>query len=154
MDIIFSWDSTNLKAKDGISYKLDMRSQLYVALYAGHPYASRKTLFREDLKDETILYSSPSSTGDSYGDLHYMQLYEKAGFQPNILLKSNDVESILMMVAAEEGITILPSYSVEKLSDADNLLFVPLSGSEEYEEVLMLWKKEHNNAALQCLLDF
>ena len=75
---------------------------LVVALYAGHPLARRTTLRRTELKNEAILYMSPSATGDSYGDSYFMALYRQAGYQPNILLRSNDVESILMMVAAEE----------------------------------------------------
>ena len=71
-----------------------------------------------------------------------------------ILLHSNDIESLLIMVAAEEGITVLPSYSVEKLTNADHLIFVPMQGEDEYEEIDMFWKRGRNNAALQCFLNF
>ena len=154
LDVIFAWDSSNLRSDADIACRLDMRSRLCVALYAGHPYASRKSLRREDLRDETILYMSPSGSGDSFGDAHYMQLYEKAGYKPRILLKSNDIESLLIMVAAEEGVTILPAYSVAKLTNADHLVFLPLDSADEYEDIFMLWKRGHTNAALQCLLDF
>ena len=90
----------------------------------------------------------------SFGDAHFLQLYEKAGFKPKILLHSNDIESLLIMVAAEEGITVLPSYSVEKLTNADHLIFVPMQGEDEYEEIDMFWKRGQNNAALQCFLNF
>ena len=33
-----------------------------------------------------------------------MRLYEKAGYKPKIPLISNDIESLLIMVAAEEGL--------------------------------------------------
>ncbi|MGN0732635.1 MAG: LysR family transcriptional regulator [Emergencia sp.] len=154
LDIIFSWDSTNLISRDDISHTLDMRSGLSVALYSGHALASRKFLFREDLSDETILYMTPSGKDDSFGDIRYMQLYEKAGYHPRILLKSNDLESLLMMVAAEQGITVLPSYCVEKLTNADNLVFLPLDGDEEYEDIYMMWKGCRENAALKCFVDF
>ena len=58
-----------------------------------------------------------------------MQLYEKAGFKPKILIKSNDIESLLIMVAAEEGVAILPAYSVAKLTNADHLIFLPMDTS-------------------------
>lgn len=154
LDVIFSWDSTNLRANPGISSRLDLRSRLSAALYGGHPLAHRKSLGRSELREETILYMSPSGTGDSFGDVHYMQLYEKAGYQPRILLKSNDTESLLIMVAAEEGITILPSHIVDKLTNADNLVFIPLEGEDEVEDVYLLWKTEHSNAALKLFLGF
>lgn len=154
LDVIFAWDSTNLRTNEDIDACLDMRSGLSVALYKDHPLALRKKLYREELREETILYMTPSSAGDSLGDVHFMQLYERAGYQPKILLKSSDVESILMMVAAEEGISILPSYSVAKLMNADNLGFVPLDGDEEYEDIFMMWKKSSGNLALQSFLRF
>lgn len=153
LDVIFAWDSTNLRSNEEIAYRLDMRSRLCVALYAGHPYATRKSLRREDLRDETILYMSPSGGCDSFGDVHFMQLYEKAGYKPKILLQSNDIESLLIMVAAEEGITVLPSYSVKKLTNADHLVFLPMNAEDEYEDIYMFWKYKQNNAALQCFLN-
>ena len=59
-----------------------------------------------------------------------MNLYKEAGYRPNILFCSSDSESILMMVAAEEGVSILPDYCTYKLYQADNLVFVPLVGEQ------------------------
>lgn len=154
LDVIFSWDSTNLRSNPSICSQLDLRSRLSAALYGGHPLSHRKSLRRAELREETILYMSPSGAGDSFGDVHFIQLYEKAGYQPRILLKSNDTESLLIMVAAEEGITILPSHIVDKLTNADNLVFIPLEGEEEVEEVYMFWKSSRDNAALNCFLPF
>ena len=154
LDVIFSWDSTNLRSTPGISSRLDLRSRLSAALYTSHPLAYRKSLSRSELREETILYMSPSRTGESFGDVHYMQMYEQAGGQPRILLRSSDSESLLIMVAAEEGITILPSHIVEKLTNADNLVFIPLEGEDEVEEVYLFWKTDYSNAALSSFLPF
>lgn len=153
LDVIFTWDGTNLKENPEVDTKLVLRSRLTAALYAGHPLSFKNTLKREDLRDETLLYLSPSSAGDSLGDVFFLNLYEKAGYRPKILLKTSDIESVLIMVAAEEGISIMPSYCVEKLINADHLVFVPMNGEEEYEEVLMMWKKNHGNPALDSFLD-
>lgn len=152
-DLIFTWDSTNLCQDDRVESRLVERARLVVALYGGHPLAQRAVLRREELKDETILYMTPSSTGDSFGDAYFMQLYQKAGYQPYILLRSNDTESILMMVAAEEGISILPAYCTDKLTNADNLAFVPLAGEEETEEILAVWRKEDDSIPLAHFLE-
>ena len=120
-----------------------------VALYASHPLAQRTFLLRSELKSETILFMTPSSTGESYGDAYFMQLYQNAGYQPNILLRSNDVESLLMMVAAEEGISIVPDYCTAKLDDAENLVFIPLVGDEEVEDILAVWHRDDSSLPLQ-----
>lgn len=151
-DIIFTWDSTNLKQDDRVELRLVERCPLVAALYGAHPLARRQSLSRQDLKGETILFMSPSGTGDSFGDAHFIDLYRKAGYQPNILLRSNDIESILMMVAAEEGISIFPTYCISHLTDTDNLVFIPLEGKEEVEEILAGWRKDDVSPSLQHFL--
>lgn len=148
-DIIFTWDSTNIRQDSQIEFRSVEHARLVVALYSSHPFAQRTVLRREELKNEAILYMTPSATGSSFGDAHFMALYQKAGYQPNILLRSNDVESILMMVAAEEGISILPAYCTDKLTNADNLTFIPLLGDEETEEILAVWRKDDPSPALK-----
>lgn len=151
-DIIFTWDSTNLAQDARIQLSLIEHVSLVVALYAAHPLARRHTLQRSDLKNETILFMSPSASGTSNGDAHYINLYRQAGYHPNILLRSSDIDSILLMIAAEEGISILPSYCVSHLTDTDNLVFIPLEGEQETEEILAAWRKNDKSPSLQHFL--
>ena len=151
-DVIFTWDSTNLKQQEGVAFRTVEKARLVVALYAAHPLAQRHQLRREELRGETILYMSPDAANDSYGDTFFMQRYRDAGYRPNILFRSADTESILMMVAAEEGISILPDYCVDKLYHADNLVFVPLGGEGEEEEIIAAWQRDNQNPALTQFL--
>jgi len=148
-DVIFTWDSTNLRQEEALRLQAAEHVPLRVALYANHPLARRKTLTRKDLRQENILFMSPSGTGDSFGDAYYIRLYQQAGYQPNILLRSNDIESILMMVAAEEGISIVPEYSHPWDVGTENVVFVPLCGEGETEEILIVWRRGDDNPALE-----
>ncbi|MBQ4085475.1 MAG: LysR family transcriptional regulator [Clostridia bacterium] len=148
-DIIFTWDSTNIRQEDALEVRVAEQVPLRVALYANHPLARRKELSRKDLKQENILFMSPSETGNSFGDAFYIRLYQQAGYQPNIILRSNDIESILMMVAAEEGISIVPEYSHPWDVGTENVVFVPLTGENEMEEILIAWRKDEDNPALR-----
>ena len=47
------------------------------------------------------------------------------------------------------GISILPSYVTSKLKDADNLVFIPLVGEFEYEEIIAVWKEDNQDQALR-----
>lgn len=152
-DIIFTWDSTNIRQEENLQLRLFENVPLRVALYANHPLARRKELTRKDLKQENILFMSPSGTGDSFGDAYYIQLYQQAGYQPKILLRSSDMESILMMVAAEEGISIVPEYTHPWDIGMDNIVFVPLAGEGENEEILVAWRKNDDNPALEHFID-
>lgn len=153
-DVIFTWDSTELAKDVYIEAHLIERSPIMVALYNNHPLAGRTSLRRSELKNENILFMTHSRDGDSAGDRHFFDLYHKAGYKPNILFRSNDMESILMMVAAEEGVSILPNYVTEKLENADNLVFVPMEGEDEKVEVIVAWNKEEKNPVLQRFTRF
>ena len=152
-DIIFTWDSTNIIQEKEIEYKNMESVPLSVALYDTHPLARRTSLHRRELKDEPILYMSPAATGESYGDNQFMELYRKAGYQPNIIFRSGDTESLLLMVSAEEGISIMPSYLIHTLPDAENLVFIPLIGEYEFEQIIAVWKKGNADPALHHLID-
>ncbi len=151
-DIIFTWDSTNLQQNPTVAHEMVEKAKLVVALYKRHPLAQRKIIDRQELISENIIFMSPSAVNDSYGDSYFMSLYHKAGYKPNILARSSDTESVLMMVASEEGISILPDYCTTKLYNAENLVFVPLRGEHEVEIISAMWNQENTNPALRSFL--
>ena len=104
---------------------------------------------RERVFDKVYGALSGLAIGDSFGDAFYIRLYQQAGYQPNILLRSNDMESILMMVAAEEGVSIVPEYSHSWNIGTENVVFVPLVGEGETEEILIVWRKNDDNPAVE-----
>lgn len=147
-DIIFTWDSTNLKQNEDYAALEIEKAGLMAALYASHPLGQKEYLKRSELKGESIIYMSPSELSENYGDSQFMDLYHEAGFHPEIICRSTDIESILMMVASEEGISIVPDYCVKKINNAEGLVFVPMKGEKEVEEIHAIWKKDNDNVAL------
>ena len=152
LDLIVTWDSTNLAAEDTVGSLILEEARLVAALYPGHSLSGRRSISRKDLKGEKLLYMSPSDSPDSYGDGVVMNLYHEAGFVPDIVFRSSDIESILIMVAAEEGISVLPDYSTRKLTNADNLVFIPMEGKAEVERITACWRRDNQNPVLQRLI--
>lgn len=152
-DIIFTWDSTHIIQESEIEYKEMESVPLSVALYNTHPLAHRHSLTRKELKNEPILYMSPAGSEESFGDKHFLELYRQSGYQPNIIFRSSDTESILLMVSAEEGISILPAYLTNALTDAENLVFVPLLGEGEFEQIIAVWQKNNHSLALKHFIE-
>ena len=138
-DIVFTHSSADLTNEKGIGYFTYERSRLVAILYSGHPFARRESLRREDLKSEGMILTT--------------SLFDTEVNGPEIIAKCADLESTLMMVAAEEGISILPQYCTAKIANADNLVFIPLEGEGEEEEVIAAWKNDNPNPALRLLLD-
>lgn len=145
LDVIIGEDSGNLRQNEAMESVLREVSPLVVALWNGHPLAGKKSLRREDLGHDIILYGSSSgnSSDSSFGSP------SGGGDVPC------DMESIRIMVAAGEGIAIVPAYHGTGTAGAgeENLTFVPLEGEEEKKEIFMIWKKNQEDRALSCLLD-
>lgn len=148
-DMVFTWDSADILQDPRIDRREVGRAPLMAVLYRRHPLAQRPSLRREDLKNERIIYMSPSHTGESRRDALLEERYFKAGYRPDIIAHSGDAESVLMMVDAEEGVSILPDYITGKLTNAENLVFVPMEGEKEYEAIYCAWKKADTNPALR-----
>ena len=53
-----------------------------------------------------------------------------------------------MMISAEEAICIVPQYCIGHLQSLENIVFCPLQGKGETEEVLAVWQKKNQNPAL------
>lgn len=147
-DMVFTWDSADILQNPQIANCQVESVPLVAVLYRRHPLAQRTSLRREDLKNEHIIYMSPGRAGVSRRDALFEERYLQAGYRPDIIAHSGDAESVLMMVDAEEGISILPDYITGKLTDTENLVFLPLEGDRELETIYCAWRRADSNPAL------
>ncbi len=152
-DIIFTWNSNEICSSSEIQTHLMETSPLVAALYPTHPLAQRNVLSRKEFKNDNILFMTLSATGNAPEDMTFYNLYQEVGYQPNVIFRSNDVESILMMVAAEQGISLLPAYATKKLINAENLVFIPLKGDHECVDIISAWKKDYKNPVLSHFIE-
>ena len=147
-DLIFTWNT------DGEDDTLDSmeveKSGLSVVLYPSHPLANRSALLRENLKEEKLLCYMSDNGMPSDGS--YQLLDTKSGDDPDIIFYSSDVESILMMVAAEEGISLIPTALLKDVPNPEHLVFVPLRSEQEESSVKAVWRKENESFALKQFL--
>jgi DNA-binding transcriptional LysR family regulator len=79
-------------------------------------------------------------------------LCEQAGFSPRIIQTSNVFSSVLALVEAGEGVTLIPhSQSRVRVSD---LAFCPLTEPKGMIELVMAWSPEREGAVKTAFLDF
>lgn len=101
------------------------RYSLNVVVHPTHPLATRKSLLLKELAGENIF---------KYNEFA-------------------DIESILLMVSANMGIAILPSYCVRYLNQSQHLMIISLEDMSEYVNIAAIWSKENLNPALPRLTD-
>ena len=153
LDLIFNivYSHTDLT---GFSYKKIASDRLYAVIPPGHPYAQLSSILRYDLRNESFLlskfYDDPSA--ERYGhDLP--DKYADSGFIPKISGRSSDAETLLILVSAGLGITILPESIVRAHAHSTELSFIPLEGEHEHVDVLAIWKEDNTNPVIKVFRD-
>lgn len=151
LDIILTWDRDEIMTRPGVKWRRVEESSLDVVLYSTHPLVNRIHLTRADLKDERLLYLAPSG---HFREDAYLEKYRDAGYEPNVIFSTDDIDSILMMVAAEEGISIMPTYITQNIRSLDGLACIPLLGDRENAAIAAVWKDDSIHPLLESLAEY
>ncbi|MFP5275994.1 MAG: LysR substrate-binding domain-containing protein [Acidobacteriota bacterium] len=114
-----------------------------------HPRA-RCPVHLKDLANEPFVLCEREISPALFDRIIYM--CSRAGFAPRIVQTSNVFSSVLALVEAGEGITLIPS-SLRHVRFSD-LAFCPIDDSDGTIELVMAWPQERSTGILQSFLDF
>ena len=120
----------------GDSTKL-LRDRLAVAMHRDHPLRGRSSLAVADLKDDSfIVYPRSTVTG-----LHevVLQLCARRSFSPRIVQQTRDTATILGLIAARQGIAIVPS-ELARIATPDSL-FIPLADEDAATDIYLVFRR-------------
>ena len=154
LDFVFNiaYGDTDLS---GFSFKKISSDRLYAVLPPGHPYAQLSSIRRYDLRSEPFLltkyYDDPAAK--KYGSI-IPDKFGESGFIPKVVARSSDAETLMILVSAGIGITILPESIVRTLGPSTDLSVIPLEGEHEHVDVLAIWKPDSANPVTQVFCDF
>jgi DNA-binding transcriptional LysR family regulator len=117
-------------------------SRLVLALPAGHPFVGRDHVHLQEMRDANfIALNDPPATGLA-DSLH--QACQRAGFIPNIALQAGSVMSVLALVGAGFGVTLVPELPPEFLSST--FVLRPLDDPQAQTEIVLLTRKRIDSA--------
>ena len=154
MDFIFNIVYGNTDLTD-FCYLRIASDRLYAVLPSGHPYAQLSSIRRYDLREEPFLltkyYEDPSAK--KYGHV-IPDKYAESGFIPKINGRSSDAETLMVLVSAGIGITILPESIVRQFCNISDLSFVPLEGDHEHVDIMAIWKDNSVNPVTNVFKDY
>lgn len=147
MDIAFVINPENQPLKD-FRYKSVERYSLVALLPPNHLLFNENSIDLVDLQNEKFIFVK--ETGDEYGQKSMIQnRYREAGFVPNIVQRSNDLNTIESMVASNMGISILPSFFVIDSMMKNSIAIAPINEVKDRIEVVVVWNKNNKNPALE-----
>ena len=109
-----------------------------VAMPEGHPLSRRKSLSLADLEDQELLLLED---GHCLRD-QALEVCHMAGAHERLDFHATSMETLRQMVAANTGITLLPTLAIKPpVSPTENLVTRPFRGDGPKRSIAMVWRK-------------
>lgn len=152
IDVAFNL-SFGLNFPEEIAYHQLQKCNLFVAMHQDNPLAIHKELCRMQLQNEPmIIFQAYEDEQEETRKI--AQDYKDTGFLPNVVQTSNDINTILLLVAVKKGIAVLPEYAPQRGADIRNITFIPLTGEKEQRNLYLIWRKDNQNKTLHNFLNY
>lgn len=134
----------NTPLPETLDHQLMLREPLFAVLPKSHRLATRPAISVKALAQEPFVFFDPKVGTALYTEtLALLQRYE---IQPNIAQEVGEAMTILGLVSAGLGISILPaSFSRIRLEDVS---WVALKEADAWSEVWLVWAKRRETTAL------
>lgn len=122
--------------------------KLVAVLPHDHPLAGAKSLSLSQLANDPFLaFNDPAGVGLGHA---LLCLCREAGFEPDIQLELREVATLISLVAAGHGVSLITeSVAYLKLPDVQ---YVPLAGIEPYSDLVVIHRRFERSAAVSELL--
>ena len=151
LDLIFS-PVFDPSVYEGCAMQRVAEISLQAILPSNHPLTGKPYLTRMDLLQERlILACTPDSKIGE--DTMIIDSFLQTGHNPKIVDKIEEVETILLMVTVNMGISILPSYINLPVSNSRRIVAVPYEPDVRVDYAA-IWLEENENPALRKMKEF
>jgi DNA-binding transcriptional LysR family regulator len=132
-----------------IERRVVSREPLGVVLPTAHPLASATQLNLADLSDDRFI-TLPHSSGSALRETVTSACLE-AGFRPHVVQEASDAHTIMSMVAAGIGVSLMPE-CVADINPAGTV-YVPLYEPASFFDAAIAWNPARVSDALEAVLE-
>lgn len=120
-----------------------------IIMHQDHPLANRASINVAELAQETFVMLERQESPQGF-DL-VLAMCANHGFSPNIVSQTSRIETVLMIVDAGIGITILPRHL--QLYNSPTLRFIHIEGDDHKVDVVASWKKINSNPSISLFIE-
>lgn len=148
LDLIFSIDF-DLKEYSKFSSLILESQKIYAIVYKNHKFANKKSIKRFSLKDENLI--SLDRNIAPYGFDKMIGECIKCGFSPKIVKQCSSIETLLLNVSLNLGISIFPKFTQSTFDD--RLIYIPLEGENEFINSIVVWNDTNTSQSLELFIN-
>jgi len=113
-----------------------LREEMLIAV--GSSRRPQRTLSLQDLKDDPFVLIGRSTSSTFYH--HALALCAQAGFQPNVVQEAKETFTVLNLVRAGMGVSLVPSTA--RRMRVPGVRFYSIKSAEAKWDIAMAWRKD------------
>ncbi|HCT5967052.1 TPA: LysR family transcriptional regulator, partial [Klebsiella pneumoniae] len=134
----------NTQLPDTLAWERVLREPLLAMVPANHPLARQPSVSLAALAREPFVFFDPHVGTGLYDDI--LGLLRRYGHTPKIAQEVGEAMTIIGLVAAGLGVSILPaSFQRVQLSE---MRWLPIDEQDAVSEMWLVWSKHHEQGAL------
>ena len=149
-DLIFQVEHP-LLTYPGAEYRQLGYYSVRVVVPPDHPLAVQDHVSQSDLRDVPLIIHDFQRSIPGAAQLP--RRYLDAELMDNIISTEDDVETILLMVAAGNGVAVLPEFDTWKPQINLNLVYLPLDTGDYRASLRLYYAKDNPNPLISLFLD-
>jgi len=135
-------------ADDALQTWCVLKEPFVVALPLDHPLARREKVMLKSLAREPFVFFNRRDAPVVYDQT--LRICEHAGFSPHIVQEARPMATVIGLVAAGLGVSIVPT-SMQRIN-IEHVAYRPLSGTRAVNEFVIAWHREHRSPVLDRFL--
>jgi DNA-binding transcriptional LysR family regulator len=143
LDIVFAI-SFGFQGIEGLEHQRLFSESNCVFMNRQHPLASKDCIHPSLLSQETFIMRVRDEAPQWYD--FTLSLCAKNGFSPQIVSQTERIETVIMLVDAGLGITILPKYL--EMYATPSITIIPLAGETNTVDIVVYRKSSNSNPAI------
>ena len=133
----------NTPLPETLCWQVALREPMLAMVHHSHPLACRERISLRDLASEPFVFFDPQAGTGLYDDI--LALLKRYGVTPYVTQEVGEAMTILGLVAAGLGVSILPaSYRRLRL---DEICWLPLEEPDALSELWLVWAKHRELGA-------
>lgn len=151
VDLIFGIPSESI---DEVKYsKIPIRKYpIMIVLYPSHPLSAHASIRLSELNNENFIILSFDETDNRFHN-SIVQCINRKNIKPNTIQYSNNVDTILLMVSAGMGISLIPQFALLFYNQSQNLTIKPTLPEDNLSATIYaMWNNQNKNSAISNFL--
>ena len=116
------------------------QDDFFLAVPANHPLAIKNRVQKEDLQEEKLLLLEDGHCLRNQA----LEICSHMGVKENLAFQATSMETLIQMVAAEVGLTLVPHIAIQKNK---NITYIPFSNPVPARKIGLVWRKTSTREA-------